>query len=416
MRVLCVLGKSPVPDKTGSRRRILRLIEAVDRHPNAEALIVVVSDDLDAVDREALDELPVPSRVVLPPRRRATVGDIARWVTARSLPFSWRSADVDALRRALVALTGEWAPDVVWCASAIVADAVGASRLPSVGDLARHVPLAVDAAHVERDAIDSQLAAAARALRRDPAQLRRIGMLALDRGPRVATERRAFAACSLVTACSDIEAAAARRTAGGRVVVVPNGVDLPDRLGWMPANRRLLFVGNLDYAPNLEALRRLAGELLPRLLEHDPSIILQVVGPGSERLGDISTLPGVEVSGYVPDLAVAYAGASLVLAPIRSGSGTKVKVLEAMAHGVPVVTTPTGVAGIDVVGGREVSIAEHDDDLVAAAVRLLDDEEGARRQRDAARKWIERDGSWFTIGEQFVDRLRELVVPSRGST
>ena len=78
MRVLCLLGKSPVPDNTGSRRRILRLIEAIDREPAAEALVVVVGSGIDSADREALEALSTPSRVVDRLRRRASAGDAVR--------------------------------------------------------------------------------------------------------------------------------------------------------------------------------------------------------------------------------------------------------------------------------------------------------------------------------------------------
>jgi glycosyltransferase involved in cell wall biosynthesis len=149
--------------------------------------------------------------------------------------------------------------------------------------------------------------------------------------------------------------------------VMPNAVTVPpwSGLGRPPGRGRLLFVGNLGYAPNVEGLSWFIESVLPRLA---PEVTLDVVGSG----GDVRALshPRVTFHGWVHDLGPHYEAADAVVAPIFSGSGTRIKVLEAFAHGRPVVATAKAVEGIGASDRTHLRVVD-DAQAFASACRLV---------------------------------------------
>jgi glycosyltransferase involved in cell wall biosynthesis len=182
----------------------------------------------------------------------------------------------------------------------------------------------------------------------------------------------------VVCAASPQEAAAmASRYELSDVRTLPNGVRLPSPVAAPPGEHRLLFVGNLTYAPNLEAARVLASEVLPRVQARHPDATLDLVGPHAGALADAPA--GVRVAGRVAELRPWYEGADVVVAPLWHGGGTRIKVLEAFAHGRPVVATALAVSGIDVRAGRDVLLADSPPALADAVSTLFDEPDlGAR--------------------------------------
>jgi glycosyltransferase involved in cell wall biosynthesis len=185
--------------------------------------------------------------------------------------------------------------------------------------------------------------------------------------------------------CSELD----RARVGPRAAVLPNGYDAPA----VPARRRrqdgapvLALVGGLDYPPNADAAEFTAREVLPRVRAVRPDAQLWVIGTAppatATRLG---ALPGVRVRGRVEDVSRELAEADVALAPLRYGGGTRIKILEAFAHRVPVVTTTVGCEGLDVADGVTVLIADDGAGLADACLRLLADPElRSRLTRQAA--------------------------------
>ena len=188
-----------------------------------------------------------------------------------------------------------------------------------------------------------------------------------------------------VLAASAVDADGISQRAGiARVGVVPNAVEIPADVPPPPGDNHLLFVGNLTYDPNVVAARLLADEILPAVRERHPGATLDVVGPHDARLARVAGVPGIRLTGRVPHVGPYYAGADVVVVPLRHGAGTRIKVLEAFAHRRPVVATPAAVAGLDVLSGREILVAEAADDLAAAVGDLLDDPTRAAALVEAA--------------------------------
>jgi glycosyltransferase involved in cell wall biosynthesis len=192
-----------------------------------------------------------------------------------------------------------------------------------------------------------------------------------------ALERRAFERADLVLACSQQDADEVRRLApGARVEVVPNAVDLsafPFRPRVPESSRPVvLFTGILTYRPNVDAALHFAKNVLPLIRETLPGVRLQVVGryPSAEIM-DLAD-EGVEVIPDVPEILPYFQGADVFVAPLRAASGTRLKILQALAVGLPVVSTPVGCEGLEVEAGEHLEIAESADSFASAVVRLIE--------------------------------------------
>ena len=170
----------------------------------------------------------------------------------------------------------------------------------------------------------------------------------------------------------------------GIVTVVSNTVSLPFQATSMRAERdekRVLFVGNLSYFPNIDAVRHFVAEVLPRLSLPTPArITFRVVGSAPPptitalaRTDHSEGGSGVEVIADVADVAPHYRWADLVVVPIRAGSGTRIKLLEAFSYRVPVVSTPLGAAGLDAEHGKHLLRASSPTEFADACNQLLRD-------------------------------------------
>ncbi len=182
--------------------------------------------------------------------------------------------------------------------------------------------------------------------------------------------------------CSSDEEAANTVSAAAPVAVIPNTVSVaPDGDADAPAGARFLFVGSMGYAPNDDAVHFFATCVWPSVCGTlGESAQLTVVGSHPSRaVRDLAARPGIDVTGAVPDVAPYYARSSVVVVPIRAGGGTRIKILEAFAHGRPVVSTRAGAAGLCVAHGADIWLADTAEDMAAACVRLAGDPGLARR-------------------------------------
>jgi glycosyltransferase involved in cell wall biosynthesis len=182
------------------------------------------------------------------------------------------------------------------------------------------------------------------------------------------------------------------------------GVDL-ERLPYRDGGRDLatiVFSGRMAYFPNADAARFLATDVMPLVRARLPAAQLLIVGAdppaGVRRL---ARLPGVSVTGYVPEIAPFLHRATVAVAPLRSGTGQQIKVLEAMACGAPVVATPHALAGIAARAGEHALRAGGAEDLADAIVQLLEDAALRQRLSQAARHLVEQQYSWAQAADTF---------------
>lgn len=189
---------------------------------------------------------------------------------------------------------------------------------------------------------------------------------------------------AVFTASAVDAASLATRTGLTGVGVIPNAVVVPLSVPPAPETANLLFVGNLTYEPNRVAARLLVEEILPRVQARRPDTKLDLVGAHDHSLTELGSAPGVRLSGPVPDVSPHYASASVVVAPLPYGGGTRIKLLEAFAHRRPVVATAAAAAGLDVAHDRELMIVDDVDELARSICLLLDDPARAAALVEAA--------------------------------
>jgi len=220
----------------------------------------------------------------------------------------------------------------------------------------------------------------------------------------------------VLTMSDDDRAALARFVDPAPLVTVPNGVscsDFPYRDDAEEEPATVLFVGFFRHEPNVEAVTWFARDVLPLVRARVPGVRFRVVGAYPPRsLRALATAgSGVEVTGMVPETASHYRRATVFVAPILRGSGTRLKILEAMASGCPVASTTIGAEGLGA-GPAEIAIADRPEDLADVVCALLGDRARRHSMARAARRFVERTYDWPAIGARMLDAYG--IVPPPG--
>jgi glycosyltransferase involved in cell wall biosynthesis len=197
-----------------------------------------------------------------------------------------------------------------------------------------------------------------------------------------------------------------------RAEIAPNGVDcsfmqvLP-----APSGKEILFVGSLNNLPNIDAVSFFANKVMPLVLERHPDAVFKVVGcnPGAQILA-LHAPPHVVIAGEADSLEPYYSRAAVCVAPIRSGGGTRLKILEAMAFGRPVVSTTFGADGLDVENGRHLLLADSPHTMARIIGRVLAGEEDISGLIGRARELVETRYDWREIAQRMCNRYDELLT------
>lgn len=201
------------------------------------------------------------------------------------------------------------------------------------------------------------------------------------------------------------------------VEIVPNGVgedlmNLWEKEKTIPEKPIVFFQGNFLWLQNTEAAKILAYEIFPKIRKEIPKASCRIVGQGAkEKIGNLSG-NGVEIydleTSDIEGVKKAYREATVFLSPLAGPGGTRLKILGAMAAGVPVVTTSTGIEGIGAEDGHEVLIRDTAEEIAEATTRLLKEEALYRKLIVSARRLVEDKYSWQRIS-QILDRIYEEV-------
>ena len=201
----------------------------------------------------------------------------------------------------------------------------------------------------------------------------------------------------------------ARIVPGVHTVVVPT-IHRPHERG-LPFERRehLLFVGNFSHRPNTDAVHFFAREVLPLIRQSLPHVELLLVGDNAPPEFAAYESEGVRLLGYVPDIDPLFARSRVFVAPIRFGAGINGKIGEALAYGLPVVTTSIGAAGISLRDDREALIADAPQEFADATLRLYRDGELWQKLSDNGYAHVERHFSPRVVGKIVNDSLRSLL-------
>jgi glycosyltransferase involved in cell wall biosynthesis len=230
-------------------------------------------------------------------------------------------------------------------------------------------------------------------------------------------ERGALAGATRTVAVSDLDAARFRDDFGAaRLGVVENGVDTAyfRPRGEQRDPARLLFLGSLDWRPNLDGVRLLLERVFPAVRAARPDAVLALVGrrPPEELRRRAAAEPGVELYADAPDVRPHLARCGLMVVPLRIGGGSRLKILEALASGTPVVSTRVGAEGLNLEPGRRLTVVEEIDDLAAALLADIRDPESARRRAALGRERVLEQYDWDALAQK-LERIWIECVSER---
>lgn len=392
--ILAVTSEIPWPLDSGGHLRSYHVLRALAKRFHVRLVVPSVPAD-NGEGRAALERAGLMPRLVTVPQR-TTLGESAKVVAAalRSEPYVLfarhrRRAVWQALRDEVERLP----PDVVYL-----------DHLDSLVYVRAQpdAPVVVDMHNVYSRLV-SRAAAEARGVVRRRYLRREAGLIAR-------MERRAARMAHTILAVSEEEACYFSEIGAARVIVVPNGVDC-EAFDTLPTAGRtgpptILYVGALSWSPNLSAVLFLATEVLPFVRRHLPGARLTIVGkhPPPELVALARGNDHIAIEANVTDVTPHFRDAHVLAVPLQTGGGTRLKILEAFAAGLPVVSTAIGCEGIRAIDGQHLTVAERTDFGAAIASLLLDPVRAGARAR-CARDLARERYDWRAVGARACEAI-----------
>jgi glycosyltransferase involved in cell wall biosynthesis len=432
-----VLGVPPWPERLGRRYRLARRIAlhrllAPAPDTQREAIVMVSRPDLFPTDHGAAVKIIETARgmsrhgrdvyLVTHDRRRYwRVRDgavealvLPRWLSLLARPEPWVKLEhytqdlpeSDAFLY-LPLSDGSFFRRVLWVAAQHAAGALQAEfpayALPclQVGEIL-DIPTLLVEHNVEYHRLDEQIAALT------PDQLDRFRAIEIDLCNRVAGV--------VCVSDNDRQRLAADGVHPGKLHTIPHGIDLEafDRAAPAPARTRfaipeetplLVYHGTFAYPPNRDALNQLATEVLPRLERRGIEAHVLAVG---HKPPERSPHPSIHCTGSVASVAPWLKAADIAVVPLREGGGTRMKIIDDFAAGLPVVATPKGIEGIPAVDGQHALIREDWDDFADAVASLIEDE-ALRSSLASTGRALAETLDWTAIGGRYLELLDRLA-------
>lgn len=201
-----------------------------------------------------------------------------------------------------------------------------------------------------------------------------------------------------------------------RVFVIENGVDTDHyeeaaRDGQLRKPNRIVFVGSMDYHANIDGAVSFARDVWPGVRDRHPELIFTIVGrdPAPE-VRELRSTPGIKVTGTVDDVRPFYREALAAVVPLKVGGGSRLKILEAMAAGVPVVSTTLGAEGLDVHDGEDILIADTNEQLAEKIGSVIESEELRQRISAAGHVLVAERYDWSRLGANLFEKYQQLLT------
>lgn len=392
MKILVVTPRFPHPLDKGDKLRAFHQIRLLSK--NHEVILCALSEE--PVSRDSLTALgPWCSRIEVLSfspglGRRAGVKAMARGLPYQVGYFTHTEA-VERLR----AIFDDENPDLVYCQLVRTAEYVKHLRCPSVIDYMD----AFSSGMAQRAAVGGPWAR---------------GAHALEHRLLARYEQRVFDRFGAHTIISERDRSALPLPQKESVRVVPNGVDC-EVFGGQRAEAQwdVLFVGNMAYPPNVRAATRLVNEILPRIRSRRPDARALIAGANPVAAVRRLAGHGVEVSGWVDDVVRCYSQSRIFVAPMEIGTGMQNKLLQAMAMGLPCVTTPLAAEALDLLEGvlQVHSDSEH---LARCITDLLDQPEVCRRLGREGRQTVVSNYQWESTAPALERALAAAVERGGG--
>lgn len=389
-RILFLVPHLPYPPHQGGALRNFGLIDGLVKRGHAIGLLTFAEPGQPPLAEPPLARLCDPAQVIAAPVR--TTSDRLRDLVDGHADMARRFWSTD-YRKALVSILRQHSFDVIHL------DLEMTGYLATVHQYARGVRLVYDSLNAE---YDLQRRIALRDLR-IPARWPMAVYSLIQAGRLTRLETELCREVDHISACSEADAQKLRQLKHSTPIsVVPNAISVADyRAKVQPADiphPAIVFTGKMDFRPNIDAALWFVDDILPRIRMAVPDANLVIVGQKPHaRLDRLRGLPGVTLTGFVPDVKPYLAAADVYVAPLRMGSGTRFKLLEAMAMKKAIVSTHLGAEGLSVSADREMLLADSSAEFAAAVVALLGDPERRRAIGSAAAALVSANYDWEAI-------------------
>ena len=204
----------------------------------------------------------------------------------------------------------------------------------------------------------------------------------------------------------------AERDHRAQIQVIPNGVDTAAYNSpsiFNQVKKTLLFVGSMDYHANIDAVSWFVRDIWPGIARQAPDFNFVVVGRSPCRQVQELASDRVQITGTVEDVRPYYSDALAVVVPLRVGGGTRLKILEAMAMGVPVISTRLGAEGISVTDGQNILLADSVEETIASVTKLVREPILRERLTREGRRLVTEEFDWNSIGERLYANHLQLL-------
>ena len=404
MKILVVGRWVPWPVSTGGRHRLSNIIKGLAALGEVDFFGLTHEGDPTAI-------IPPPdsgvarARVMARPEGAGSVRRRLLWTTFGKLPSFFFGRDYGSLREDLA----KWAQtdyDLVWFNKpetyVAMSSLFSGPMVVDLDDLEDHVALARMSSSEAQERNQAFAWLARPYARKDIRLWTRL-------------QARISEAVDTVVVCSDLD----RERLGTRnAVVIPNGYEAPSQ----PVGRidvgdppTIVFPGLLIHPANVDAAQRLATEIAPLIRRQIPDLSVRLVGSPSPSVQRLHDPPRVFVTGQVKDIEVELGKADLIAVPLRYGGGTRIKILEAFAHNIPVVSTSLGAEGLDATDGAHLLLADSAEDFATACEHLLKNAELRGRLSSEARSLYESRYRWDKIRGEVATLGRSVVSGTSGS-
>lgn len=397
MRILFLSTWFPYPPNQGSKIRAYYLLKALA----AEHQVALVTFEDVELEPEWVEHIRQLCPVVEIVRRKPFAASKGKtWLGWLSpLPSAVVAIHSPEMEARVVQVTRSWKPDVV-----VALTFVTAPYALAVGD----IPKVLDIDNFMARMLQEAIPMASQPLARFRRWLAYWKFLRYERSlyPR-------FDRCLVVTESDRRAVAQQMPLQDGQLIVTPNGVDTAyNRLEAVtPLPNTLVFNGAMTYNANYDAVAYFLKEIYPQVVRQTPEVRLRITGSTSGV--NLAALPldeHVELTGYVPDIRPVVAQSWACVVPLRIGGGTRLKILEAMSLGTPVISTAKGAEGLEAEHGAHLLIADTPDEFAAQVIRLLRSAELRQELAYNARRLVTEKYEWSRIGADFRLAIERLVA------
>jgi polysaccharide biosynthesis protein PslH len=407
MRILIITVSLPYPPTSGGEIRVNGIIDGLLQANHDVTLLTFHSDDPDSTTPT---NMSTPRVITVPPPTRQVRDRLRELLFSRRPDIAGRFFSEEFARR-LRALLATETFDVIQFEGIESVD-----YLPTAGDAQPAARLVFDTFNAEYALQRGIFTIDRRSLQRWPAAL--YSYLQAGRIARYESEmcHRAHA----VIAVSPEDAALLQPLCPpGRLHIVPSGIQVDRYKGHQSAlnlgPQALVFTGTMDYRPNIDAVLWFTTEIFPRIRAEIADAQLYIVGQRPHpRLEPLRVIDGVTITGRVESVPPYLHGATVYIAPLRMGSGTRLKLLEAMACGCAIVATSTAAAGLTDKAKSAMVIVDQSTDLAAAVVALLKDPEHRRQLGQQARIQVKAEYDWPVLMPRLLQVYRQLGITGAG--